>query len=145
MADKTETKPTEEKKPLKTLANCTNMEFVQKANEIKVDVENFLRATKISDIRRETAKLTGKESKEEKDKIIKEFSQQKWNRIFMTCMSEHTEMTYNLIAKMCFTTREEIEKLSPWEFQSLAIILLGDERINDFFTQLKLLGLLNTD
>ena len=133
------------KKDIKTLINCTNLEFVQKANEIKTDVENFLRVTKINEIRRETAPLTGKESDEEKEKAVKAFNQDKWNRIFKICMTEHTEITYDLIAKMCFTTREEIEKLPPWEFQMIAILLLGDQRVNDFFTQLKLWGLLDTD
>lgn len=144
---KEETKaPTaEEEKQMKTLANCSNLEFIQKANEIKSDVETFLRETKISDIRAEIAPLTGKETEEEKGKKLKAFGMQKWNRIFTVCMAEHTELTYNLIAKMCFTTREEIEQLAPFEFQALAIILLGDQRINDFFTQLKLWGLLDTD
>lgn len=143
MVEKTENPA--EKKPFKTLADCSNLEFVQKANEIKGDVEKFLRATKINEIRREIAPLTGKESDEEKEQIIKAFNRQKWDRIFKRCMVEHADLTYNLIAKMCFTTREEIEQMPPWEFQATAIILLGDRRVNDFFTQLRLWGLLDTD
>jgi hypothetical protein len=146
MAKKTAVTPTNEAvKPMKTLANCSNMEFIAKANEIKGDVENFLRVTKINDIRKEVAPLTGKETDEEKEKIIKDFNHSKWDRIFKACMTEHTELTYDLVAKMCFSTREEIEALSPWEFQLTAVILLGDSRINDFFTGLRLSGLLDTD
>lgn len=140
-----EKKATARKEPMKTLANCSNLEFIKKANEIKTDVEAFLKATKIMDIRRETVELTGKETEEEKAAKKKAFNHDKWNRIFKRCMAEHTDMTYDIVAKMCFSSREEIEQLEPWEFQMMAILLLGDKRINDFFTQLRLWGVLDTD
>ena len=133
------------KETMKTLINCTNIEFLTQANRIKSDVEAFLKETGINDIRRKKTVYSGKETNEEKKALEKKRVEDIWNEIFQATFVERPEMTVDIIAKMCFTTSDEIEKLSPTEITNLAILLLGNERINDFFTALSAWGLLDTE
>lgn len=133
------------KETMKTLINCTNIEFLTQANRIKSDVEAFLKETGINDIRRKKTVYSGKETNEEKKALEKKRVEDIWNEIFQATFVERPEMTVDIIAKMCFTTSDEIEKLSPTEITNLAILLLGNERINDFFTALSVWGLLDTE
>lgn len=133
------------KETMKTLINCTNIEFLTQANRIKSDVEAFLKETGINDIRRKKTAYSGKETDEEKKALEKKRVEDIWNEIFQATFVERPEMTVDIIAKMCFTTSDEIEKLSPTEITNLAILLLGNERINDFFTALSVWGLLDTE
>lgn len=133
------------KETMKTLINCTNIEFLTQANRIKSDVETFLKETGINVIRRKKTEYSGKETDEEKKALEKKRVEDIWNEIFQATFVERPEMTIDIIAKMCFTTPDEIEKLSPTEITNLAILLLGDRRINDFFTALSAWGLLDTE
>lgn len=130
---------------LKTLMNCSNIEFLTQANLIKADVEKFLKETKINEIRRKKLELTGKETDEEKKALDKKRVENIWDEIFKATFVERPEMTMDILAKMCFTTPDVIGELSPTEITNLAILLLGDRRINDFFTALSAWGLLDTE
>ncbi len=134
-------KKAEKVSEMKTLMDCTNTEFLVQANKIKGDVEKFLKTTKISEIRRQRIELTGNETEEEKKAAEKQHVEKVWDEIFKATFVENTEMTMDIIAKMCFTTHAEIEKLSPTEITNLAILLLGNQRINDFFSALSVWGL----
>lgn len=129
------------KQEMKTLINCTNVEFLAQATKIKADVEKFIKETKIPELRRQRMPLTGKESEEEKAAAEKQRVEKIWDDIFKATFVERPEMTIDIIAKMCFTTPDEIEKLSPTEITNLAILLLGNQRINDFFSALSVWGL----
>lgn len=134
-------KKTEKASEMKTLMDCTSTEFLVQANLIKSDVEEFIKITKIPEIRRQRIQLTGKETDEEKAAAEKQHVERIWNDIFKATFIENPKMTIDIIAKMCFTTAEEIEKLSPTEITNLAILLLGNQRINDFFSALSVWGL----
>lgn len=129
------------KQEMKTLINCTNVEFLTQATKIKADVEKFIKETRIPELRRQRMPLTGKESEEEKAAAEKQRVEKIWDDIFKATFVERPEMTIDIISKMCFTTPDEIEKLSPTEITNLAILLLGNQRINDFFSALSVWGL----
>ena len=134
-------KKAEKVSEMKTLMDCTNTEFLVQANKIKGDVEKFLRATNITEIRRQRIVLSGNETEEEKKAAEKQHIEKVWDDIFKATVIENTEMTMDIISKMCFTTVEDLEKLSPTEITNLAILLLGNQRINDFFSALSVWGL----
>jgi len=141
---KKETTITPEKQETKTMLNCSNIEFIKQANAIKSDVERFVKATKINEIRSEQLTYTGKETDEEKAELQKKFAHEKWNKILTACFVENTDITMDIIAKMCFTTAAELEKMQPQELEATAVLLLADERINNFFISLKVMGLFGT-
>lgn len=126
---------------MKTLMDCTSTEFLVQANKIKGDVENFIKVTKIPDIRRQRIDIDSKATDEEKAAAEKQRVEKIWDEIFKATFVENPELTIDIIAKMCFTTVDEIEKLSPTEITNLAILLLGNQRINDFFSALSVWGL----
>lgn len=134
-----------EKEPMKTLMNCTSTEFLKQANLIKYDVAEFVRATKINDILREGLKLSDDMSDEEKAAAEKKHLGDKWDKIFKVCFVENSEITMKVISGACFTTVDKLEELSPTEITSLAILLLGSQRVNDFFMALKVWGLFDTE
>lgn len=142
----TETKAVEstEKAERKTMLNCSNIEFIKQANAIKGDVEKFVAVTGINKIRAEQIKYEGSETEEEKEQLQKAFAHKKWDKILVACFAENTDLTMKLIAKMCFTTVEELEKMTPQELEATAVLLLADSRINDFFISLKVMGLFAT-
>lgn len=144
-AEEAEIKAASENEPMKTLINCTSTEFLKQANLIKNDVAEFVKATGINDIRRESVKLSGTETDEERSQVEKKIIKEKWDKIFTASFVKNPDITAKVIAGMCFTTVDIINKLSPTEITNLAILLLGDTRINDFFIALKVWGLFDTE
>lgn len=129
----------------KTILNCSSREFLKQMNAVKHDAEKFIRATKINEIQRSGVDIPDDASDEEKAKLRKKAIIEKWETIFNVCFSENCDLTYSLIAKLCFTDVETIEQWTPTQVSEMLILLLADSRINDFFTALSVWGLLNLE
>ena len=107
---------------LKTLANCSPMEFLRQANKIRKAVAEYLKTTKILD--RKTHKSV--------------------DEILDAMLDENAEATVRILGLMCFKeTEEEINSLEPADLLVAALDMFASERVMSFFTRLKNSGLMN--
>ena len=126
------------------LMNCDIPRFMQTAYSIREIVERFDIATGINSIRSEKMDIIDGETEAEHAEREKRFINDKWSRMMASCFGDNYEVTVELLAKVYFTTPEEINNLQPYEINNLLLIMLSNMRIRDFFTSLKLWGLMNT-
>ena len=126
------------------MANCPQDVFMKHAYTLRSDVEEFVKLTGLADIRAEKPELSDDMSEEEKEKARTAHIHSKWDRILSACFGDNAEKSYEIMAKMCFSDTETIKALQPYELNNLALMLLSNSRINDFFTSLRLWGLMNT-
>jgi hypothetical protein len=127
------------------MSNCPQNEFMKHVYTLRHDVEEFVKLTGIARIRAEKTELTDDMTDEDQKKAITAHTHDKWDRILTACFGDNAEKTYEIMAKMCFTDVDVIKGLEPYELNNLALMLLSSPRINNFFTSLKLWGLVNTD
>lgn len=108
-------------KEIKTLANCTNVEFLRQANKIRKAVAEYFKKTQILD--------------KKKFKSIDE--------VLDAMLDENAEETVKILGLMCFTEGKEVDELSPTDLLTSALDMLADERTMSFFIKLKGSGLMN--
>ena len=107
---------------LKTLANCSTVEFLRQANKLRKAVAEYLKTTKILD--RKTYKSA--------------------DEILDAMLDENAEATVRILGLMCFKeTEEEINSLEPADLLVAALDMFASERVMSFFTKLKNSGLMN--
>ena len=107
---------------LKTLVNCSNVEFLKQANKIRKAVADYLKKTKILD--RKTFKSV--------------------DEVLDAMLDENAEDTVKILGLMCFKeTEEEINSLEPADLLVAALDMFTSERVMSFFTRLKNSGLMN--
>ncbi|MBR1749955.1 MAG: hypothetical protein IJ740_03595 [Ruminococcus sp.] len=127
------------------LANCDTATFMKNAYQLRELVERFDKATGINNIRAEKLTVEDTASDEVKTVAEKNFIKDKWSRILGACFGNNYEITAELLAAFCFATVDEIKELEPYELNNLLFVLLSNARIKDFFTSLRLWGLIDTD
>lgn len=107
---------------LKTLANCTPIEFLKQANKIRKGVAEYLNHTKILD-----------------KKMYKSIDE-----VLDAMLDENAEATVRILGLMCFKeTEEEINSLEPADLLVAALDMFSSERVMSFFIKLKNSGLMN--
>ena len=101
---------------MKTLANCTLKEFLKQINKIRHEVEGLYKASGIAEIRERVPKFTGKETEEEKEKLIKEQGKKNISDILDNCLEYNIDQTIKVIGLMCFMNEEEAAEMEVSEF-----------------------------
>lgn len=126
---------------MKTLANCTPVEFLKQTNKIRHEVENLIVDTGIKDILKRQPVLTGKETREEKEEKIRKQNVENLNRILDVLMDANAEKTVEVLGLMCFMSHDEVlQTTMPVLFEPV-LSMLNDVHVVDFFTSLLKLGL----
>ena len=131
---------------MKNLANCTPVEFLRQTNKIRHSVQNWLKDTKILDVRKNKPNLieiTDKMSDEEKAKVIEQ------NRVIARkqaminlsdmldiALDSHAEQTLEVLGLMCFVDPEKVNECKPTALIKEFGVMIADEDILDFFTSL---------
>ena len=121
---------------MKNLANCSVKEFLMQINRIRHEVADLFNAADIKNIRSKMPKFTGKETEEEKAKIIREQGKKNLSEILDNCLEKNVDLTVKVIGLCCFKSEEEAEKMEVSEFYDVVFELLGSKRVMDFFTKL---------
>ena len=137
-----------EKEPIKTLANCTDIEFLRQTNKIRKAVEEWLTATDIANIRKRMPKLEpipeGLDKKQaellEEKNLKAEREQQKANldAILDAMLEDHPEETLNIIKLCCFVEPDDDKKVTY--YLSAFAEMFNNEDVLDFFSSLVKLG-----
>jgi hypothetical protein len=130
---------------MKTLANCSDVEFLRQTNKIRKYAEKWLKDTGILDIRnQETPKLPEDMSEDEKRDALREHAHGRLNAMLDAALETHAEETAGLLRLMCFVEPQDDKTLKMPQIMSAAAEMMNNQDILDFFTSLGRLGLMNT-
>lgn len=139
---------------MKTLANCSNVEFLRQCNKIRHQVQDWLKDTGVLEIRKRTCDLVeikdtmtdAERIKAETENELRVQAQAKKNISDMldAALDANAEKTLELLGLMCFLTPEETEKEKPFKLLNAFADMLNDEDVVGFFSSLMKSGLINT-
>jgi hypothetical protein len=130
---------------MKTLANCSDVEFLRQTNKIRKYAEKWLKDTGILDIRnQEMPKLPEDMSEDEKRDALREHAHGRLNAMLDAALETHAEETAGLLRLMCFVDPQDDKTLKMPQIMSAAAEMMNNQDILDFFTSLGRLGLMNT-
>lgn len=130
---------------MKTLANCSDMEFLRQTNRIRKYAESWLKNTGVLEIRRrELPKPDESLTDEEKQEAYRRSAKSRLDDMLDAALEEHTEETVKLLRMMCFIDPEDDTQLTGTQILKAASDMIDNQDILDFFTSLGRLGLMNT-
>lgn len=125
---------------MKTLANCSPMEFLVQTNKIRKQAERWLTLTKIMEIRRNRPTLTAEMTLEEKRTALQEQVQRNLSAILEAVLDEYPQETAELLCLICFIDPKDMENHTMTELLSALNEVLDNEEVVGFFTSLTRLG-----
>ncbi len=125
---------------MKTLANCTPVEFLRQTNKIRHAVDGLLKDSGVQEIRKRIPQTTGKETQVEKKAMLNDQAKKNMNDILDALMDKNAEQTASVLGMMCFMEPEEIQKATVAEIMTPALELLNSKPVMDF-----LLSLMNSE
>jgi hypothetical protein len=129
---------------MKTLANCSDVEFLRQTNKIRKYVEKWVKDTGIMDIRNrkqpETSGLDGDTKKE----VYRAEAKQRLDDILDAALDTHAEETAGLLRLLCFMEPDDTESVKMPQLLGAASDMMNNQETLDFFTSLWRLGLMNT-
>lgn len=124
------------KNRMKTLANCSPVEFFVQTNKIRKSVDKWLTLTKVMEIRCRapifTDGMTDEEQKEEVQKQIKK----NLTAMLDSILEEHPKETAELLGLLCFVEPEDLENHTMFEFMGATAELINNPEVISFFTSL---------
>lgn len=135
-----------EKKPIKTLANCKPSEFIRQTYRIKKSAEKWMKATKIIEILRQKPAFkilpvgaTAEERVaviEENKKIEQNQGMRNFSQIVDMAFGENPEKTLEILALCCFVEPENVDDHPMSYYFEAMNELIHDEGVIGFFTSL---------
>lgn len=128
-----------------TLLNCSAKEFLKQLNGMRVEICDYLNLTGLHNIMYKAIKAPEGISEEEKAKYIEKRSAERYDKVLSAAFGEHIDETYKILAKMDFSTTEEIEKLGITEVIGMVFSYFTHERTMPFFLTWRSSGLLRSD
>lgn len=129
---------------VKTLVNCTPVEFLRQTNKIKYAVEDYLKFTRAKEILRRRPAFTGKETAEEKAEITEKQWKDNINTLSDVILDTYAEQTAELIGLMCFMDKEQVSNTQMITLLFSLLELIQNRQVAAFFQSLLSLGQTNT-
>lgn len=135
---------------MKNLTNCDPVEFLQQTNKIRHAAQDWLKETKILEIRKDAPQL--KEIKDgmtdaeiqainaENKALLKDQATKNLSRMLDAALETNAEKTVELLAMMCFVDKEDINNHKATEYIKEFGAMIADPDIIDFFGSLIRLG-----
>ena len=121
---------------MKTIANCTPAEFLAQSWRIYKDVRDLLMDVDAASIRKKQPKLSGKETAEERDALIREQAKANLVEILQAMLEKHPQETARIMGLLCFIPEKELDKHSGIELLAPVVEILQNEEIVRFFSSL---------
>lgn len=118
---------------MKTLANCTPVEFLRQTNKIRHAVAETLDMAGVSEIRKRQPELTGNETPEERKAALHEQGMKNFGAILDSLMDTNAEAFAAVLGMMCFKEPEDMEGSTGMEFLEAGLELIKSKPVMDFF------------
>ena len=129
---------------MKTLANCSDVEFLRQTNKIRKYAEQWLKDTDILNIRRRELPVPDEGLPEdEKKATYRENARNRLNEMLDAALDTHAEETAGLLRLLCFREADDTTVRMPQLLGAVSDII-NNQEVLDFFTSLARLGLMNT-
>ena len=125
---------------MKTLANCSPVEFFVQTNKIRKSVANWLTLTKVMEIRGRAPTLKDGMTDEEQKKAVQKQIKANLTAMLDSILEEHPKETAELLGLLCFVEPEDLENHTMFEFMGAATELINNPEVLSFFTSLVRLG-----
>lgn len=132
--------PKQDGHAMKTLANCTPVEFLRQTNKIRHAAANLLGAAGIAEIRKRMPAFTGSETEDEKKAALKKQGAKNFSDILDALLDVNADGTAALLGMMCFQEPEDIVNATGMEYLEAGIDLLKSKPVMDFLLMLVGLG-----
>lgn len=130
---------------IKTLANCTDIEFLQQTNKIRHAVEEWLTATDFMAIRKRMPKLEaipdGMDTKQaeliekKNEKLTQQQIKKNLNDVLDEALEKHPDLTLKIIRLCCFVEPDDDSRRVTYYLSAFSQ-MLADEDVLNFFTSL---------
>lgn len=131
---------------MKTLATCSDVEFLRQTNRIRKYAEKWLKDTGIFDIRtRKLADPPEDMSDDEKKQWYRARAKERLNDMLDAALDTHAEQTVGMLRLLCFMEPDDSEGVKMPQILGAAAQMMNDGNVLDFFTSLGRLGLMNTE
>lgn len=121
---------------MKTLANCTPVEFLRQTNKIRHAAAGFMKETGVLELRKRKPELTGKETDAEKKAALDKQARQNLSDMADLLMDANAEKTAELLGMLCFMEPENVAKAKGIDFMTPAIEFLNTKPVIDFLLSL---------
>lgn len=131
---------------IKTLANCTDVEFLRQTNKIRHAVKKWIDITDIVNIRKRKAELVeipkgtnkaeAQRINESNMQLIKEQGLKNFDAILDSMLEEHPEETLEIIRLCCFVDPKDDTHKVTYYLEAFTE-MLNDENVVSFFTSLQ--------
>lgn len=125
---------------MKTLANCSPVEFFVQTNKIRKSVANWLTLTKVMEIRGHAPTFEDGMTDEEQKKAVQKQIKANLTAMLDSILEEHPKETAELLGLLCFVEPEDLENHTMFEFMGAATELINNPEVLSFFTSLVRLG-----
>lgn len=130
---------------IKTLANCTDIEFLQQTNKIRHAVEEWLTATDFMAIRKRMPKLEaipdGMDTKQaeliekKNERLTQQQIKKNLNDALDEALEKHPDLTLKIIRLCCFVEPDDDSRRVTYYLSAFSQ-MLADEDVLNFFTSL---------
>lgn len=125
---------------MKTLANCTPVEFLKQTNQIRHFAADLFTKAGIKEIRARQPELTGEESAEEKSQKIKDQGAKNLSDMLDALLEIDAEGTVKLLGMMCFMSPEDALASNGVDLLGNAMELLNSKPVMGFLMTLSKLA-----
>lgn len=135
----------QDKPRMKTLANCSPVEFLRQTNKIRHAAAGFMKETGVLELRKRRPELTGKETGEEKKAALDKQARKNLSDMADLLMDTNAEKTAELLWMLCFMEPEDVANAKGIDFLTPAIELMSSRPVIDFLLSLAKLEQTITD
>lgn len=129
----------------KTLANCSTIEFLKQANKIRKAVGQFYDECDFGGIMRRKPEFPMDATEEQREQIARAFRKNQLNEVLDICLETNVEKTVEIIGLMCFMSKEEAENTPANILLGLALDLISNQAVIDFFSKMVQSGMIGTE
>lgn len=119
---------------MKTLANCTPVEFLRQTNKIRRECSGLLKKSGVLEIRKRRPELTGDETEEElKEKNLAQ-AKENLDAMLDALLDTDAESTAHLLRLMCIFEPGEEEELTGMDLIQVGLEVLSSKTAVNFFS-----------
>jgi len=128
---------------VKTLANCNPREFLRQTAKIRRQAEDWLRKTRILQIREKQPTITDDMTEEEKKEAMRRQVQANLSEMLDSMLDQYPDETAELLGLLCFIEPEDLDGVEFKQILRAVTEIINDKDVLDFFISLMRLGQTN--
>lgn len=129
---------------MKTIANCTPVEFLVQTNKIRKATADWLTLTNIMEIRKRVPNFTEDMDDAAKRDAARKIAKENIAEMLESAMGEHPKETAELLGMLCFIDPEDLDNHTMFEILTPVSEMISNQEVIDFFISLARLDRIGT-